>query len=201
MALFYDYVPLTTLDISLHYLTITSMILFLVFFPRYAFTSSSPDTLPPDVPKKSSALIVGLASLTALLLVGLTSTVFLIRLPAYLLIWANALGICAAVLSCIQYIPQLWTTWKIKHVLSLSITTMIIQVPGSFLFAFSLWLRVGWQGWSTWFVYCVTGSLQAALLAMAVTFWRRERSGDDVGVEEPGERDPLLESRANGHTT
>ncbi|GAB7346817.1 hypothetical protein MBLNU459_g1913t1 [Dothideomycetes sp. NU459] len=107
-------------------------------------------------------------------------------------------------MSCIQYIPQLWTTYKIGHVLSLSITTMIIQVPGAFLFAFSLWLRVGWQGWSTWLIYCVTGLLQGALLGMAIYFSIKDRdikgSDTDPAGEEPTENDPLLAERVNGHT-
>ena len=52
---------------------------------------------------------------------------------------------------------------------------MSIQVPGAFLFAFSLWLRVGWEGWSTWLVYVVTGILQGGLLALGVTYFVRGR--------------------------
>lgn len=169
------------------------MILFLVFFPRDAFESHPPENLGPDVPRKRDAIIVGLASLVTLLVVGLSSTIFLFRLPSLLLPWANILGICASILSCIQYIPQLLTTWKIRKVLSLSITTMMIQVPGSFLFAFSLWMRVGWEGWSTWVVYCVTGTLQAGLLAMAISFWAQERKERQKDPQGPTENDPLLE--------
>lgn len=96
---------------------------------------------------------------------------------------------------------------------------MMIQVPGSFLFAFSLWLRVGWQGWSTWCVYCVTGILQGGLLTMAIIFALKDRAAagkspagyeDGVGegdfhavagdAREPDERDPLLSgaTRPNG---
>ncbi len=72
---------------------------------------------------------------------------------------------------------------------------MIIQVPGAFLFAFSLWLRVGWEGWSTWAVYVVTGILQAILLTLGVTYYldKRKRGllatedGTDEEVEEDGE--------------
>ena len=87
---------------------------------------------------------------------------------------------------------------------------MIIQVPGAFLFAFSLWLRVGWGGWSTWLVYVVTGILQAILLTLAITYFfagrkaAREREtvdagleGDEDGAEQTAdERTALM---ANGH--
>ncbi|KAI5196339.1 hypothetical protein E4T38_08574 [Aureobasidium subglaciale] len=172
----------------------TIMVLFLVFFPRDAFANPPPEHLPPDTPRKRDAVIVGVTSFISLLTVGLISTLFLYHLPSHLLSWANFLGILAAVLSSIQYIPQLYTTWKAKQVLSLSIASMLIQVPGAFVFAFSLWLRVGWEGWSTWFVYCVTGVLQGALLVMAIIYDRKEKSGGAVEQGESNERDPLLES-------
>ncbi|KAI4721604.1 glycoside hydrolase family 3 protein [Aureobasidium sp. EXF-10727] len=170
----------------------TIMVLFLVFFPRDAFANPPPEHLPPDTPRKRDAVIVGVTSLLSLLVVGLISTLFLFRLPSHLLSWANFLGILAAVLSSIQYIPQLYTTWKAKQVLSLSIASMLIQVPGAFVFAFSLWLRVGWEGWSTWFVYCVTGVLQGALLVMAIMFYQKEKKAESES-QEPTETDPLLE--------
>ncbi|KAG9664031.1 hypothetical protein KCU64_g949, partial [Aureobasidium melanogenum] len=171
----------------------TIMVLFLVFFPRDAFANPPPEHLPPDTPRKRDAVIVGVVSLLSLLLAGLISTLFLYRLPSHLLSWSNFLGILAAILSSIQYIPQLYTTWKAKQVLSLSIASMLIQVPGAFVFAFSLWLRVGWEGWSTWFVYCVTGVLQGALLVMAIMFYQKEKKEEHM-EREPTETDPLLEA-------
>ena len=82
---------------------------------------------------------------------------------------------------------------------------MIIQVPGAFMFAFSLWLRVGWEGWSTWLVFVVTGVLQAVLLGLAVFYYMadrrrvREEVRAEVGAENedaPDERTALL---GNGH--
>ena len=107
----------------------------------------------------------------------------------------------------IQYVPQIYYTWKLGSIKSLSILTMLIQVPGAFLFAFSLWLRVGWEGWSTWLVYVVTGVLQGILLGLAISYFlagrrgvaeegREEQNGfvgggvDDVdGVAEEGENE------------
>ena len=39
----------------------------------------------------------------------------------------------------------------------------------------SLAARFGWEGWSTWGIYLVTGVLQGCLLAMGITFEIRER--------------------------
>ena len=52
---------------------------------------------------------------------------------------------------------------------------MCIQTPGSFVWVASLAGRLGWEGWSTWGIYLVTGCLQGSLLAMGITFEVRER--------------------------
>ena len=113
--------------------------------------------------------------------------------------WANSLGVQSTVLASIQYIPQLATTWRLKHVGSLSIPMMCIQTPGSFIFAASLAMREGTL-WSSWATFVVTGLLQGALLVMCVTWEladRRERRSKAVVNGSPitqGEQEnqPLL---------
>ena len=176
------------------------MILFLAFFPRQSDGQQQlmhPEDMP--IPKKRDAVIVGTSTLCALLFCGVGSMAFLVAMPARLLGWANFLGVTASALACVQYFPQIWTTWKLQRVLSLSVITMLIQVPGAFLFAFSLFLRVGWQGWSSWLVYCVTGVCQACLLGMTISFWLKDRRRHEDGIasgdpayDRPTERDPLL---------
>lgn len=58
--------------------------------------------------------------------------------------------------------------------MSLSIPMMCIQTPGSFVFAASLALRLGAEGWSAWGVYIVTGILQGCLLLMGLKFEIRD---------------------------
>ena len=90
----------------------------------------------------------------------------------------------------IQYLPQIYYTYRLGDVKSLSVVTMLIQVPGAFLFAFSLWQRVGWEGWSTWLVYIVTGILQGILLGMAISYYvagKKRHARDDGGEEEDDE--------------
>lgn len=201
---------LGVVQISVQWVCFTGIwALFLIYFPRKAFDHpEAPHT--PDQPNKRDAVTVGIVSVLATVVIGIVSTGLLVRAPGLLLAWANTLGIVASILATIQYVPQLWTTWKLKHIYSLSIMSMIIQVPGSFIFAFSLWLRVGWQGWSTWVVYCVTGLLQGGLLAMAIYFQSREKDpdgqeafdSDETAAREATESDPLLPSNvtANGRT-
>jgi len=83
----------------------------------------------------------------------------------------------AAILAAVQYFPQIWTTYTLRHVGSLSIPMMCIQTPGGFLFAGSLAARLGIEGWSTWGVYLVTACLQGVLLAMAIYFEVQARRG------------------------
>ena len=90
----------------------------------------------------------------------------------------------AAGLAAIQYFPQIWTTYNLKHVGSLSIPMMLIQTPGSFVWAASLAARLGTEGWSTWGVYLVTGCLQGCLLAMGIYFEVQARRVR--GIRSPG---------------
>lgn len=59
---------------------------------------------------------------------------------------------------------------------------MCIQTPGSFVWVASLAARFGWEGWSTWGIYLVTGVLQGCLLGMAITFeirkWRNRNHAE-----------------------
>lgn len=131
-----------------------------------------------------------------------------LRHPSSLQAWANFLGILAAILSSIQYFPQIYTTLRLRCVGSLSIPMMCIQTPGSLVFAGSLAARLGKEGWSTWGVFVVTAFLQGTLLLMAMYFeyWGPEKMevdvhGSDVAtngsVEEqegqPAEDTPLLQ--------
>ena len=182
------------------------MVLFLAFFPRQTDIENSQILVEGDsevLPRPRDAVIVGVGVLVATLAAGVGSLFYIVMAPQYLLAWANTLGVIASVLACVQYLPQIWTTYRLGRVLSLSIITMLAQVPGSFLFSFSLYLRVGLEGWSTWLVYCVTGLLQGCLLALAVKFWyedRKARQAEEEWNEHGGrrsiydERTPLISS-------
>lgn len=90
--------------------------------------------------------------------------------PDRLDIWAPILGMMGAALAAVQYIPQIWTTYHLKHVGSLSIPMMCIQTPGGFLFAASLMARLGWGGWSSWGIFLLTATMQGILLALAIYY-------------------------------
>ena len=144
-----------------------SLLLFLVFFPRGP-------TLPVDDVEQQytwkTAVTVAFVCLLHGLAVIFASAALILSRPHHLGTWANILGIMATALAAIQYLPQIWMTWHLKHVGSLSIPMMLIQTPGSFVWSGSLAARLGIEGWSTWGVFLVTGCLQGCLLGMGIYF-------------------------------
>jgi len=106
--------------------------------------------------------------------------------------WAAFLGITGTLLAAGQYLPQIIHTQKAKHVGSLSIPMMCLQVPGSVIFVYSLAIRPGAE-WSTVAAYVATGVFQLVLLIQCVIFLiRQKRLGlDDYGRPlAPAERVP-----------
>ncbi|OIW31886.1 hypothetical protein CONLIGDRAFT_641658 [Coniochaeta ligniaria NRRL 30616] len=144
-------------------------VLFLVFF-RYNTSNVPEDDLGGDPPRWQTALMV--ASLTLLhgLVVIVVTTILEYVAPQKLDTWAPALGLMAAILAAVQYFPQIWTTYHLKHVGSLSIPMMCIQTPGGFLFAGSLFARLGWGGWSSWGIFLLSATMQGILLGLAIHY-------------------------------
>ena len=147
------------------------------------------------------------------LVIGILNIVVLNKSPEHLQAYANTLGLFATLLAAVQYLPQIYTTYNLKAVGSLSIPMMCIQTPGSYVWAASLAARLGWAGWSTWGLFLVTGALQGTVLGMGIYFEVRSRgkkhdvtNGDINGeareegastrrnTEENDERTPLISS-------
>lgn len=177
--------------------TLPSVMLFLIYFPTEPDMISSAASITSTAPpKRRDAVVVGVATLLALLAVGITSVAMVASFPHHTQGWANFLGTVAGVLAAIQYLPQIYYTFKIGDMKSLSVITMLIQVPGAFVFAFSLWLRVGWAGWSTWLVYVVTGLLQGVLLGLAISyhFARRNNKRAEDAVLSTGDEEEEIDT-------
>lgn len=123
-----------------------------------------------EAPSYRTAVIVSLVCLAHATAVLIVSLVVGLRYASHLQAWANVLGIMSAVLASIQYFPQIWTTFRLQKVGSLSIPMMCIQTPGSLVWAASLAQRLGSEGWSAWGVYVITALLQGTLLTMGIYF-------------------------------
>lgn len=151
-----------------------SLLLFLLFFPRASPLS------PPQSPKSSTpsyrlALLVVAVCIAHLFVTVTIHLIVVYRFPQSLRACAQFFGIAGTLLAAIQFLPQIYTTWKLQAVGSLSIPMMCIQTPGSFVWVGSLAGRLGIAGWSTWGIYLMTGVLQGGLLVMAICFEIRDR--------------------------
>ena len=149
-----------------------SFLLFLIFFPRATPAKKPTDTAPPNP-------WIALAVALACIIHGAVTLVLILYFsyahPSKLGVVSYTFGILATLLAAIQFLPQIYTTWHLQTVGSLSIPMMCIQTPGSFVWVASLAARLGVAGWSTWGIYLVTGCLQGSLLTMGVWFEIRNR--------------------------
>lgn len=166
------------------------LVLFLVFFRFNAAAVETPEpeddeTVHEEQPRWQTAITVASLCLFHGLLVVILTAVFAAVFPDYLSGWANSLGLMAALLAGFQYIPQIWTTYRLKHVGSLSIPMMCIQTPGGLLFAASLFARLGWGGWSSWGIYLLTALMQGILLYLAILYEIRRQPQNDNEVARP----------------
>lgn len=116
------------------------------------------------------------------LLILIISAVVLHHFPGFSQTWANTLGISLAIGACIQWLPQVVTTWNLGHLGSLSPTSLCFLAPYNWIFGISMIVRLGIQGWSAWIVYVLVGTMQAALIGFAVAFWLQEQKEEQVSV-------------------
>lgn len=82
---------------------------------------------------------------------------------------ATIFGMGALIVGLIQYLPQIWTTYCLKHTGSLSLITMLIQVPGGYLWCLSLATRHG-SHWSTWISLFMAATLNFILFLMGIYY-------------------------------
>ncbi|EMC92223.1 hypothetical protein BAUCODRAFT_38240 [Baudoinia panamericana UAMH 10762] len=115
----------------------------------------------------------------ALLILVISWTIRL-RFPQYSQTWANVLGIAVAVFACLQWIPQVVTSFHLGHLGSLSVLSLLLTTPYTLIFCISMMVRVGIAGWSAWIVYVLVGIMQLILIIMAAVFAIRDRRvGED----------------------
>lgn len=82
---------------------------------------------------------------------------------------ANVNGLLSAALTVVKYVPQIYTTYNLKHPGTLSIGMMCIQTPGGFVFAATLIFTKG-SHWSSWVSYLVAACLQGTLLSHCIYY-------------------------------
>lgn len=86
-----------------------------------------------------------------------------------LLTIAQINGLLSALLTMMKYVPQITTTYRLKHPGTLSIGMMCIQTPGGFIFTMTLFFTKG-SHWSSWVSYLVAALLQGTLLLLCIYY-------------------------------
>ncbi|EFW20498.1 hypothetical protein D8B26_003132 [Coccidioides posadasii str. Silveira] len=152
----------------------TQAVCFVIILALFVIFFTNPDTTAASKTRESpsfrTALLVAAACIIHAVAAVVLGVMIALAYPSSRQLWANIFGIMATILSSIQYFPQIYTTYVLRRVGSLSIPMMCIQTPGSLVWAASLAARLGTEGWSTWGVYVVTALLQGTLLIMGIYF-------------------------------
>lgn len=78
-------------------------------------------------------------------------------------------GVMLTLLTVIKYVPQIFTTYRLKHPGTLSVGMMCIQTPGGFIFTATLFFTKG-LNWSLWMSYFVAALLQGTLLCLCIYY-------------------------------
>ncbi|KJR80239.1 uncharacterized protein SPSK_05335 [Sporothrix schenckii 1099-18] len=176
------------------------LVLFLVFFRYDDATVPLPeDEIRNEQPRWQTAVLVACTCFVHGLVVIVVTAVLAAVAPQALSGWANTLGLMAALLAAIQYFPQIYTTYRLKHVGSLSIPMMCMQTPGGLLFAGSLFARLGWAGWSSWGIFLLTAIMQGMLLTMAVYYELQRAYPEDEYVSGSAGAHTNTDANGNGY--
>jgi len=105
--------------------------------------------------------------------------------------YAKGIGLGAILFLMVMYIPQLYTTYKVKHSGTLSVTSLLIQCPGSLAVVYFAAIQ-SHLDWTTWSPYLASASQQAILLIMCLYYFLVNRN-----KKKEQENEPLMNHRLN----
>lgn len=105
---------------------------------------------------------------------------------------ANVNGLLSTILTMVKYVPQIYTTYKLKHPGTLSIGMMCIQTPGGALFTTTLIFSKG-SHWSSWISYVIAVILQGCLLLLCIYYEYFMNGGVTAELGERREVDRIIE--------
>ncbi|EGV61850.1 hypothetical protein PSN45_000539 [Yamadazyma tenuis] len=106
---------------------------------------------------------------------------------------ANLNGLMSTTLTVIKYVPQIYTTYRLKHPGTLSVGMMCIQTPGGALFTATLFFTKG-SHWSSWISYFVAFILQGILLSMCLYFEYFRQGGLNADTLERLQVEQIMET-------
>lgn len=105
---------------------------------------------------------------------------------------ANINGLLSTLLTVIKYVPQIHTTYILKHPGTLSIGMMCIQTPGGFIFTATLFFTKG-SHWSSWISYLFAATLQGVLLTLCIYYEYFKNHGIDAHLLEEEQVEHIIE--------
>lgn len=123
--------------------------------------------------KKSNATLFFISQLIGLLSLIITVMMLYDQIE-YVLTWSYILGISTLIMFSLHYAPQIWETFRLKRVGSLSLVTLSIMCPGTFVWTYFL-ANGSNASPSIWIPYLTVGIMQAVLLAIGIRYEIRDR--------------------------
>lgn len=100
-------------------------------------------------------------------------------------------GLLSTFLTMLKYIPQIYTTYRLKHPGTLSIGMMCIQTPGGLVFTLTLYFTHG-SHWSSWISYMFAFLLQGTLLTLCIYYQYFKNHGLTAQILERQEIERLI---------
>lgn len=88
--------------------------------------------------------------------------------------YGEVLGTVCAIVSFVQYLPQIYTTFRLREHGSLSLVMLGIQAPGGMINSMFMWLGQH-EHWTTWLSFFVSASEQMFLLITCIIFKIKNR--------------------------
>lgn len=92
----------------------------------------------------------------------------------FFLVFSKILGIIAAVLSCVVWIPQIVDLLRFKNPGSLSLGMFLMQAPGNIVIII-FQAVLSHQDWSTWISYLIT-FIQQSIIVVLIIYFKCRRS-------------------------
>lgn len=137
------------------------ILVFVVIFTRRSVAQDAAEF--ERIVQVARLVVVHFALCVVQLAVGLSSN------RATLLAIAQVNGLMSTLLTVVKYVPQIYTTYHLKHPGTLSVGMMCIQTPGGFVFTATLFFTKGLH-WSSWVSYLVAALLQGTLLLLCLYY-------------------------------
>ena len=97
---------------------------------------------------------------------------------------------------CLQWLPQIATTWRLGHLGSLSPASLFFTTPYTWIFGLNMIIRVGIKDWSAWIVYVLVGTMQLVLIGFTIIFKLRPSSQQ---IEGDGQECDKINSQLRTH--